>query len=140
MPVIESCRHPDGDETGMLDHGRRPVEVEHCGDGEGWDAGPGPHERVLAVEVESDGLPAGGQVDAAAHKLLPPPAVESLVTEAGDDPVVRHEPRSNVRRESGWRAGANRPVGREGERSLDQDSFVGVDHDADMERAHGCFQ
>lgn len=118
----------------MLDHRPKAVEVEHCSDGKGSSAGSSPQEWVLAVELEGDGLPARGQVDAAAHHVLPPPAAKSLVTEAGNDSVVRHEPRL-----SGWSTRADRPVCREGKGSLDQDALAGVEHYADMKWACGGF-
>lgn len=43
----------------MFDHGPRAMEVEHGGNGQRSSTGPSPHKWVLAVEVESDGLPAG---------------------------------------------------------------------------------
>jgi hypothetical protein len=47
----------------------------------GGDAGTGPDERRVSFDVQSDGLPSRNQIDPDADHILPPVAVEPLVSE-----------------------------------------------------------
>jgi hypothetical protein len=81
-------------ESRVFDHGLGAVEAKDCGYGEGGDGRATPDEWPLGVDVEDDRFSRWGEVDAAADYVLPPPAMETLVAETGDDTTVSHEPRA----------------------------------------------
>jgi len=111
------------------------VEAIHRGDSEWGDTRPGPDERALAVEIDTHGLSAGCKGDATADHVFPSPAVESVVPEAGDDPVVRDEPRSWVRLSRSYTDShkCRGAIGGEVKRRLGPNSLAFVENDADME-------
>jgi len=121
----------------MLDDCQRSVEAVHRGHGERGDAGAAPMERSLAIKIESHQLSAGCEVDSAADDVFPSPAVEPVVPETCDDPMVGDEPGSTF----GWSQCRNplamhsccRDVGGEAKRCLDPDSLVGIEDDTNPE-------
>jgi hypothetical protein len=86
--------HPDRGESRVLDQGHRPVEEIDGSDSKGAFTRSGPGKRGLAIEIEGHDLSAGGEVGATADHVFPSPAVEPVILEAGDDPVVSDEPQT----------------------------------------------
>jgi hypothetical protein len=119
----------------MLDQGQRTVELIDRGDSEGGGAGSGPDERVLAVEIKGHGFSPYGEAHPATDKLFPSPAVESVVPEAGNDPVIGDEPRPRLGPLScGDLDGCCRDVCGEVQRGLGPDPLAFVENDPYTER------